>query len=414
MKVYTARQAILNRNNNVSAYELFFRNSTQNIFPSTVDDHEATAKLIGRTYFNKGIKPFTEGKRALINFSEESLLKRLPFFLPKDEIVIEILETVTPSDIVFKICSELYNEGYILALDDFIYKPQWKRFLTIVRIIKFDIQQTPLDTIAPLINELKNKTRIRLLAEKVETYQEYKQALALGFHLFQGFYFCKPEMQESKEIESTSMLLIMLFKEVNKPQMNHAIIIELLERDCNLMFKLLCYVNSGIFPIKGKINSVKQAITYMGESQLKALISLFFIAVLAKDKPSELLSICASRAKFCELVINQQEPIHHESAFMTGMFSLIDAVLDIPIYDVTKRLSLDDHICETLLDTTDTSQTNISMALRTIKYLEQGSWYLAEREALKLTIPIDEINKYYQTAIQWAGYLNDYESIEVE
>lgn len=414
MKVYTARQAILNRKNQVFAYELFFRNNEQNIFPAGINGHEATSKLLGRTYFNKGIKPFTAGKRALINFSEESLLKRLPFLLPKNEILIEVLECVTPSDEIFDVCSELAAAGYLIALDDFIYKPQWKRFLTIVRLIKFDIQQTPLDTIAPLIKELNNKTRIKLLAEKIETHQEYKQATEMGFHLFQGFYFCKPEMLHSQEIESTSLLLILLLREVNKPYLNHKKIIELLERDCNLIFKLLCYVNSGIFPIKDKISSVKQAITYMGESQLKELISLFFTAVLAQDKPPELLKICATRAKYCELVITQFEPKHRESAFMTGMFSLIDAVLDIPMHDITTRLSLDKYICDTLLDTTNTSQSNISLALRSIKYLERGSWYQAEREALKLGLPIDEMNLYYQSAMQWAEYLENCESIALD
>lgn len=414
MEVYTARQAILNRKNEVSAYELFFRSSAKNTFPASVDPHEATSKLIGRTYFNKGIQPFTNGKRALINFSEQSLLKRLPFFLPKDEIVIEILETVSPSDAIYELCTELYDSGYILALDDFIYKPQWKRFLSLVKIVKFDIQQTPLNTIAPLIEQLKNKTKIKLLAEKVETREEYEQAFMLGFHLFQGYYFCKPDMQKSQEMETNSILLIMLFNEINKPIINHNKIIEILERDCNLIFKLLCYVNSGIFPLQQKINSVKQAITYLGETQLKALITLFFTAILANDKPSELLSMSASRAKFCELIVNKTEPKNQESAFIVGMFSLIDAILDIPMHDITSRLSLNAEICDTLLDSTDTSQTNISMALRAIKYLEQGSWYLAEREAMKLKLPIAVLNTYYQTAIEWAAYIEECSLPEVE
>jgi len=414
MKVYTARQAILNRKNNVAAYELFFRNNEKNTFPSGINGHEATSKLLGRTYFNKGIKPFTAGKRALINFSEESLIKRLPFLLPKNEILIEILESVTPSDEVFNVCAELAAAGYSLALDDFIYKPQWKRFLTIVRLVKFDIQQTPLDSITHLINELKTKTNIKLLAEKIETHQEHEHAMQLGFHLFQGFYYHQPEMQHSEEIESTGLLLTLLFREVNKPYINHKKIINLLERDCNLIFKLLCFVNSGIFPIKGKISSVKQAINYMGESQLKELISLFFTAVLSQDKPPELLKTSATRAKFCELVILQLEPIHYDSAFMTGMFSLIDAVLDIPMHDIATRLSLDDYICEALLDDNNTSQSKLSMALRAIKYLERGSWYQAEREALKLSISIDDMNLYYQTAIQWAECLNDCELITLD
>lgn len=414
MKVYFARQAILNRANKVSAYELFFRNSSDNSFPPGTDNHEATSKLIGRTYFNKGIKPFTAGKRALINFSEESLLKRLPFLLPKDEILIEILEDVTPSDKVFSVCEELAAAGYALALDDFVYKPEWKKFLNVIKLIKFDIQQTSLTSITSLVSELRQKTRIKLLAEKIETHEEYELALSMGFHLFQGYYFCTPEMQEGKEIESTQILLVSLFREVNKKYINYAKIISLLERDCNLVFKLLCYVNSGIFPLKGKISSVKQAITYMGELQLKELISLFFTAVLAEDKPPELIQICATRAKFCEMVIEQLEPKYTESAFMTGMFSLIDAILDMPMQSIVTRLSLDNYISDTLLDVDDTSQSQVSMALRAIKHLEQGSWYLAEREALKLSISVDTMNAYYQDSIKWAECLDCYTDTDVE
>lgn len=405
MNVFIARQAILNRKNQVSAYELFFRDGEENFYPPGTDSHQATSKLLGRTYFNKGIKPFTAGKRALINFSEESLLKRLPFLLPKEEILIEILESVTPSDKVFNICKELAHAGYSIALDDFVYQPQWKRFLNIVRVIKFDIQHTPLRVIEPLITELRNKTRIKLLAEKVETPQEYQQAVEMGFHLFQGYYFCKPEMKQSQEIESTQMLLVMLFNEVGKPHINHKKVIQLLERDCNLVYKLLCYVNSGIFPLKGKITSVKQAVTYMGDLQLKELISLFFTAILAQEKPPELIQISATRAKFCERVINDIAPKFCDQAFMVGMFSLIDAILDIPMHNITERLCLDEAICETLHDEQDTSQSPISMALRTIKYLEQGSWHLSEREALKLRLPIETINRYYQHAITWAEHL---------
>ncbi len=407
MNVFIARQAILNRKKQVSAYELFFREGQVNAYPENTNHHVATSKLIGRTYFNKGIKPFTSGKRALINFSEESLLKRLPFLLPKDEILIEILEDVEPSDKVFSVCQELVKSGYSIALDDFVYKPEWKRFLTVVRVIKFDIQQTSLDEIEPLISELLAKTRIKLLAEKVETHAEYKQAVELGFHLFQGYYFCKPEMKQSQEIESTQMLLVMLLNEVKKKNINYSKIIGLLEKDCGLVYKMLCYVNSGIFPLKGKITSVKQAITYMGELQLKELISLFFTAVLAQDKPPELIQICATRAKFCELVINNLAPAICDQAFMTGMFSLIDAILDIPMRNITTRLSLDEIICETLLDEEDISQTPISMALRTIRHLENGRWHLSEREALKLRIPIETINQYYQQAIEWAEHLED-------
>ena len=171
MKVFTARQAILNRKEQVIAYELLFRDGPENLFPQ-IDAHEATSKLIIRTHLNEGIRPMTGGKPALINFSEESLLCGLPLLLPSDQIMIEILEDTNPSEEVYQACRELYHKGYSLALDDFIYKPEWGRFLNLVKLIKFDLMQTPLEKIAPLVEKLKTRKKLKLLAEKVETKEE--------------------------------------------------------------------------------------------------------------------------------------------------------------------------------------------------------------------------------------------------
>lgn len=406
MLVYTARQAILNRRQNVAAYELFFRDGPENFFPQNVDPHEATSKLIGRTHFNKGLRPLTSGKLALINFSEESLLKLLPMLIPKEDVLIEILETVTPSTAVYNACVELYRAGYRLVLDDFIYKPQWKRFLKLVKMIKFDIRLTPLDSIAPLVTKLLENSNIKLLAEKVETREEYLEARQLGFHFFQGYYFCQPEMHQSHEVESNELLLFAIYKETLGQYLNYKAIGNLLEQDSNLTYKLLCYINSGGFPLRTQITSVKQALTYLGDTQLRSLLSLFVTAILASKKPAELTKMCVIRAKFCELVVkkNTSDITLTESAFLTGMFSLLDAILDLPIEKVLERLPVSQNIKETLLDSQDKSQTPNSMALRAIKLLESGSWYLAEREADKLQLTAKILDQYYQEAITWSEF----------
>jgi EAL and modified HD-GYP domain-containing signal transduction protein len=409
MLVYTARQAILNRRQNVSAYELFFRDGPENFFPQDMDPHEATSKLIGRTHFNKGIRPLTSGKAALINFSEESLLKRLPMLLPKEDILVEILETARPNDAVYNACAELYRAGYRLVLDDFVYKPEWRRFFKLVKMIKFDIIATPLDTIAPLVTKLRENSKIKLLAEKVETKEEFEQAMQLGFHFFQGYYFCKPEMQKGHEVESNELLLFSIYQETLRSSLNYKAIGKLLEQDSNLVYKLLCFVNSGGFPLQTKITSIKQSLTYLGDAQLRSLLSLFVTAILASRKPAELTKMCVVRAKFCQLVIKKTAPILTESAFLTGMFSLLNAILDLPMDAVLDRLPVSDEIKETLLDVADKSQTPISMTLRAIKLLESGSWYLAEREAEKLHLSPKLLDQFYQDAISWSEFFENNE-----
>jgi len=406
MFVYIARQAIFNRRQQVTAYELFFRDGPENFFPGDIDAHEATSKLIGRTHFNKGIRPITSGKRALINFSQESLLKRLPLLLPPEDILVEILETVHPTNAVYAACVELYRAGYKLALDDFVYKPQWQRFLKLVTLIKFDILATPLDEIAPLVIKLRQTGKVKLLAEKVETQEQYHQAMKLGFHLFQGYYFCKPEMQQSKEAESSEKLLFLLYKETFNNPLDYDAITQILQMDSSLTYKLLCFINSGGFPLKQKITSVKQALTYLGETQVRSLMSLFVTSVLANDKPSELIKMSVIRAKFCELVIKKVAPALADSAFLTGMFSLLDAILDTSMENVLERVPLPEEITETLLDAQDNSQTPLSMALRANKLLESGSWHLTEREAAKLRISFKQLGQFYQEAIQWSEYFH--------
>ncbi|MDP2562750.1 EAL and HDOD domain-containing protein [Psychrobium sp. 1_MG-2023] len=402
MLVYSARQAILNRRSQVVAYELFFRSGPENFFPADVDPHEATSKLIGRTHFNKGIRPITGGKRAFINFSEKSLIDRLPLLLPQEDIIIEILEDVNPTDDVYRACVELHRFGYRFALDDFIYKPEWKRFIRLVNLIKFDIQHTTLDEIEPVVKKLREKNEKKLLAEKVETQEEFDRAVKMGFSFFQGYFFCKPEMHSNHEAEANEHLMFLIYKETIADELNYKKITQLLEQDSNLIYKLLCFLNSGGFPLKSKIKSVKQALTYLGDDQLRRLLSLFVTAILASNKPVELIKMCVIRAKFCESVSRQVAPTLVESAFLMGMFSLMDAILDSTMHDVLQRLAVCDDVAEALLDTTERSQTPLSLSLRAIKYLEQGRWYQAEREAIKLRLDKKQLSKHYQDAVIWA------------
>jgi EAL and modified HD-GYP domain-containing signal transduction protein len=256
------------------------------------------------------------------------------------------------------------------------------------------------------VTKLRENSKIKLLAEKVETREEYMEARQLGFHFFQGYYFCQPEMHQSHEVESNELLLFAIYKETLAQYLNYKAIGNLLEQDSNLTYKLLCYINSGGFPLRAQITSVKQALTYLGDTQLRSLLSLFVTAILASKKPAELTKMCVIRAKCCELVVKKtsSDTTLTESAFLTGMFSLLDAILDLTIEKVLERLPVSDDIKETLLDSEDKSQTPNSMALRAIKLLESGSWYLAEREADKLQLTAKVLDQYYQEAILWSEF----------
>jgi len=399
MKVYSARQAILNRKENVVAYELLYRGGPENIFPD-IDPHKATSKLIMRTHLNQGLAIITDGKPALINFPEESLLSGLPLILPPKEVMIEILETVKPSDEVYQACRTLYHKGYHLALDDFVYKPEWNRFFNLVKLIKFDIQATSLDELTPLINKLKTRKNLKILAEKIETKEEFLQAKKLGFHFFQGYYFCKPEMSENKEIDTSQAVFLSLMQECLRAQLNINTLTSYFERDVGLSFKLFKFINSGILPLTQKITSIKSALIYLGENETKKLMLLLSTGVIAKDKPQELTRLAIIRAKFCELMAAKTMPELADAGFMVGLFSLLDAMLDSPLEKILTDLSLAPEVLTAL---TGDSPSSLKYILNAVSYYEQGSWYNTKKNAEMVRVSYEELTEYYQNALIWAN-----------
>jgi EAL and modified HD-GYP domain-containing signal transduction protein len=204
MYFYAARQPILDKEKKLFAYELLFRDSIDNIFPD-IDADEATTKMIEASNFNLGISEFTGNKPAFINFTLATLIKGYPETLTPEEVVVEILETVKPGKKLLAICKNLHDKGYTIALDDYIHQAVWQHFYPFIHIIKIDWQVTSLETIKAVKFAIKNFPHIKLLAEKVETYEEYNQALALDFELFQGFFFAKPEMVKTKSLSPSQM-----------------------------------------------------------------------------------------------------------------------------------------------------------------------------------------------------------------
>ena len=403
MKVYTARQAILNRKEHVVAYELLYRGGPENFFPQ-IDPHKATSKLIMRTHLNQGLAQITDNKPALINFPEESILNGLPLILPPKQVMIEILETVSPSDEVYQACKTLYHQGYHLALDDFVYKPEWSRFFKLVKLIKFDIQATALSELAPLVKELKARKNLKILAEKVETKDEFLQAKKLGFHYFQGYYFCRPEMSENNEIDSNQAILLSLMQECLKTPLNITRISSYFERDVALSFKLFKFINSGILPITQEITSIKNALIYLGEIQTKKLILLLTTGVLAKNKPKELTRLAIVRARFCELIAEKTIPQLTEASFLVGLFSLLDAMLDSPLEQIVNDLPLAAEVVTAL---TGDKPSQLKYILSTVTYYEQGSWHNTKRNAEMVNVDYEELTDYYQNALVWANKYND-------
>ncbi|WP_372761938.1 EAL and HDOD domain-containing protein [Pseudoalteromonas sp.] len=397
MSVFVARQAILNRRQNVVAYELLFRDSAKNCFPG-ISDGQATARLIMENQLNLGTRHITAGKTALINIGPESLKLDLCAFLPSKDVVIELLETIEPSEDNYQLCRELFRNNYKLALDDFVYNPQWERFLKLVKLIKFDIKQTPLTDLKRIVKQLKTHKQLKLLAEKIETHDEFQLAYTMGFDYFQGYFFAKPMMFKQNDIDYNYGLVIAIFAEVMKPEPSIKKIAGLFELDAALAYKLLRLLNSGVFPIQNEITSLKQALVYLGHERLKKFVSLIVTAHTAKAKPAELLQLCVVRARFCELIATKIAKQQAGEAFLTGLFSLLEAILDHPMASLVNKLPFPDAIKSALLKEKNT----LYYILDVVIAYESGSWWALEQAVLLLNIDSAILPPLYKQAVTWA------------
>lgn len=199
MDILLGRQPVIGKDTEIFAYELFYREGTSNFFPD-IDCCEATVRLIEDNGLAEGVSHVTKGKIAMLNFCEDNILNGLALKLDPKQVIIEVLETVNPTDAVYSACCQLKERGFMIALDDFIYKDSWVRFLKIADIVKFDVIATPLETLGPMIekineiNETKSGPKIKLLAEKIEAAAIYEKAKEMGFAYFQGWLFSKTEL----------------------------------------------------------------------------------------------------------------------------------------------------------------------------------------------------------------------------
>lgn len=403
VSVFVARQAIFNRRQKVVAYELLFRDSPKNFFPD-IAEGQATARLIMENQLNLGTRHITSGKKALINIGPESLELDLCAFLPCQDVVIELLESIEPTDTNYELCRELFHSNFNLALDDFVYKPQWDRFLKLVKLIKFDITITPLNDIHPIIKKLKDHKQIKLLAEKIETQEEYEVAAGMGFDYFQGYFFAKPTMMKHNDIDYNYGLVVAIYAEIMGPNPDLTKIAALFELDAALAYKLLRLINSGVFPIQSKIASLKQALVYLGQERLKKFVSLIVTAHTADKKPAELMQVCVVRARFCELIAKKVAKHQSGEAFLTGLFSLLDAILDQPMSLLVEKLPFQDEIKAALLEEKNT----LYYILKVVKAYETGSWWALEQAVIFLNIQSDILPELYQKSVDWAdSYKNN-------
>ena len=406
MKVFVARQPIFNANEDMLAYELLYRNNEENVFPN-INGDQATADVIINSFMNIGINELSNGKPCFINFTENLLQLRLPTYFQPRDIVVEILESVIPNAQIIDICKELKQLGYKIALDDFIYNddnPYFYKYLKFVDIIKVDILHTSLEMRAK-IETMARLMNIKLLAEKVETREEYDELKLKGYDFYQGYFFSKPAIVSAHNIPTYFHSYIEIIKNLTMTEPNVDSIAILIERDLSLSHKLLKLINSTAFRPQKKIHSIKQAIVLLGLIEIQKWVYVLSISdnlTRKSDMSDELIRISLTRGKMCESIAHlRKKTSTTASYFMIGMFSLMDTITGVPMEKLLKELPLCDDICNALMGVENQYKQVLGLAIA----VEQGKWSEITEICTAFQIYENEVLTIYTDSLNWSNEL---------
>ncbi len=346
--IFLGRQPILDRDQRIVAYELLFRLG-HTADADVTDDMAATASVILHAFSEMGVQTVLGTLQGFINVSSEMLLSDMLELLPKDQVVLELLETIAVTDAVVERCQALKQQGFTLALDDFVYDDSYRPLLDLVDIVKVDILLHSRDELKSVVAQLK-QWPVRLLAEKVDSAEQAAYCQSLGFNLFQGYYFARPLVLSAQRADPSQLALLQLQGLIMRDADIQAIE-QVFKQHPNLTYNLLRLVNSVALGINRSIASVSQAITVLGRAQLLRWLQLLLFSLPSGSAyPNPLLLLAATRGKMMELLAarQQHDAAFCDEAFMAGILSLIDTLINKPLADIISELNLGERLAAAL------------------------------------------------------------------
>lgn len=390
---YVARQPVMDKRNRVHGYELLFRAGPEAAFRGNGD--LATRTMLDNTVM-LGLERLTGGLPAFLNCTQESLTEDLVSVLPSSMTVLEILEDLAPTPRLIEACRKLKSAGFRIALDDFTWKPDLEPLAAMADYIKVDFRLTNAEERALLLEKLSGFT-VALVAEKVETEEEFKQACDEGFTLFQGYYFCHPVLLKSAKVPANQFLHIQILKMLRDDSLELRKLTRLVKQDTSLTYRLLRLVNSPMCAVRQEVRSIRSALLAVGEDTFRKLATLAITSELSKGQPEELLRLAFIRGRFCELISELCGRDSNEQ-YLLGILSLLEAMLRLPMAELVPYLPLRAEIHEALLHKTNEE----SASLEWMEFHEQGDWAGCDRMAHALGLDEELLGECYADAVLWA------------
>jgi EAL and modified HD-GYP domain-containing signal transduction protein len=394
--VFIARQPIFDRQQQVFGYELLFRSGWDNVFRHH-DLNQASEQVIANSLSVMGFETIASGRMSFVNCTREALVKRYASVLPSRTTVIELLEHVEVDDEVIAACRALKAAGYTLALDDFVLHDAVEPLLALADIVKVDVLATSVDEQRELFARC--GANIAMLAEKVETREEFDRGLAMGYRYFQGYFFSRPVVLTGRNLPTNKLTVLELLREINRSDFDFEKLERVLRREASLADRLLRFLNSEAFALGSRIDSIKQAVAQLGEREVRKFASLIALANIGNDKPGELLVTAAVRGHFGERLAPKLGLADQGAdLFVMGLFSVIDALMDRPLPYLLDAISPGDDVKQALTGCSGRFHT----VHRLVTAYERGDW--TDVATLNRSLQLDEtdLQACYVASVDWA------------
>ncbi|WFD10319.1 EAL and HDOD domain-containing protein [Tepidibacter hydrothermalis] len=397
MDIYIARQPIFDNKYNVIAYELLYRDGDGNFFNGNVSDNVATSILLVNSYFNFGINNLVGESKVFINFDSHLIKSDIAELLNKDKVVIEILETVEPDKKLLRKIKRLNELGYTLAIDDYTTDYKYNEITKSCDIVKVDFMENTKGGIESLVKQLKKSGKL-ILAEKVETKEEFEWAKSIGFDYYQGFYFSRPSLQKGKALSESALQYVRVMNELNTPEPSFRILSDIIGLDLSLTYKLLKLVNSN-GRLLNEITSIQQAIAILGVNELTRWLSLAMVQDMCKQETSEAVKCAMIRSNLLkEIAIHSDLKEYVEELSLLGTLSIVDTVLETNMDEALKPIPISKEMKKTLLG----QQTIYSDAMALCFAYERGVFDDIRKSASNINYNIKLLSSHYLASVKWA------------
>jgi len=391
-EIFVGRQAIFDTKLDVHAYELLFRDGHVG-GANVVDGNKATSQVIINAFLVIGVEQVVQHNIAFINLTRDFLIGDIPFPLPPGKVVLEVLEDVAVDTELVSALERFKNEGYTIALDDFVLDEKNRALIPFADIIKIDLMALSQRELIEQVKTLR-QYNVKLLAEKVETKQEFELCKQLGFEYYQGYYFCRPDVMTGKQLPPNRLALLEMISTLQDVDCSFNELEAIISKDVAISYKLLRIINSSFYGLPKAVESIQKALVVLGLQALRNWVTVIGLSQI-DDKPQELVNISLTRAKMCELLAPATR-CDKNTAFTVGLFSMLDVLMDQPITDLLSKLPLAEEISEALIE----RNGSLGELLTLVITYEQGTWENFEDNT---AASISEIRQAYIDALEWSN-----------